>query len=65
MTMTVTRQATMLAARLPQDVRDALDDLYDQTRRAEWHQRYFLTCARKRKMMIYLALKEAGYDPHT
>jgi hypothetical protein len=60
--MTITEQAAALAARLPPDTRDALDDLYDEDQRAEWQRRYFLSCARRRRTMIFLALREAGYS---
>jgi hypothetical protein len=48
-------------ARLPQDVRDALDDLYTPERRQKWLTSYATVCPRRRKAMVYLTLKEAGY----
>ena len=46
---------------LPQDVLDALQDLYTEEQRRQWLERYALTCRRKRTAMVYFALRDAGY----
>lgn len=46
---------------LPRDVIDALQDLYTEQQRRQWLERYTLTCRRKRRAMIFFALKDAGY----
>jgi hypothetical protein len=49
------------ARSLPAQVLDALEDLYTPAQRAQWLERYALTCARKRTAMRFFALREAGY----
>jgi hypothetical protein len=47
--------------RLPAELWDALEDLYEPDRRQEWLTRYAVSCRRTRLSMRYLALKQAGY----
>ena len=60
--MTMTSTASEVADKLPQDVRDALDDLYDQDRQNRWMFSYATACRRRKKTMLYLVLREAGYS---
>lgn len=58
--MTALAQARA-SLRLPNEVLEALDDLYEPQRREQWLDRYALTCRRKRVTMVYLLLQDAGY----
>lgn len=57
--MTLVRTEELIASvKLPEPVREALDDTYFEAEKREWLLRYALTgCKRRRATMVYLLLR--------